>query len=139
MTVYFDTSSLVKLYIAEPGSEAVADLVARADMLTTSSVAYPESRAAFARLRRVGDISRADTSQLAERLDRDWHRFATLEVTDVLAHRAGRLADRFDLRGFDAIHLASFELLLERADDEDVRFSSADDRLTRAAKRLGFA
>ena len=54
------------------------------------------------------------------------------------ARRAGHLADRFNLRGFDAIHLASFELVLERAGDEDeVIFSTADDRLARAARRLG--
>jgi hypothetical protein len=56
----------------------------------------------------------------------------------MLARRAGELADRFTLRGFDAIHLASFELILQRASaEEDVQFSTADDRLARAARRLG--
>jgi hypothetical protein len=40
-------------------------------------------------------------------------------------------------RGFDAIHLASFEPVLERAGDEDnVMFSTADHTLARAARRL---
>lgn len=42
------------------------------------------------------------------------------------------------LRGFGAIHLASFELVLERAGNNDeVLFSTADDNLARAARRLG--
>jgi hypothetical protein len=42
------------------------------------------------------------------------------------------------LRGFDASHLASFELVLERAgNDDEVLFSTADDNLARAARRLG--
>jgi len=73
---------------------------------------------------------------LVGRLDADWQKFHAIEVTETLARRAGHLADRFSLRGFDAIHLASFELLFERADDEDVRFSSADASLERAARRL---
>ena len=59
------------------------------------------------------------------------------ELNETLGRSAGALADRFGLRGFDAIHLASFQELLTRADDEDVRFSSADARLARAAMRLG--
>lgn len=137
MIVYFDTSSLMKLYVAEPGSDAIDELASRADAIITSAVAYAECRAAFARLRRVGDIKPAEAKRLAGRLDDDSHRFTVIDVTDSLATRAGELADRFDLRGFDAIHLASFELVLSRADDDDMQFSSADDRLARAAARLG--
>jgi hypothetical protein len=79
-----------------------------------------------------------DLAALASRLDVDWPRFVTVDVTDPLTRRAGELADRFNLRGFDAIHLASFELVLERAGGEDeVAFSTADDALARAARRLG--
>jgi predicted RNA methylase len=50
----------------------------------------------------------------------------------------GELADRFGLRGLDAIRLAFFELLLERAgEDDEVTFSTADDTLARTVKRLG--
>jgi hypothetical protein len=52
MTLYLDTSSLVKLYVAEPGSEAVHKLVDAATVVATSTVAYTETRAALARRRR---------------------------------------------------------------------------------------
>ena len=52
MTLYLDTSSLVKLFIDEPGSDLVGRMVGAATVVVTSTVAYPESRAAFARLRR---------------------------------------------------------------------------------------
>jgi predicted nucleic acid-binding protein len=137
MTLYLDTSSLVKLYVEETDSERIAALAARADTVVTSAVAYAESRAAFARRRRERTLRPASLAAIVARLDADWQQIVTVDVTDALARRAGDLADRFSLRGFDAIHLASFEMVLERASDEDeVMFSTADDRLARAARRL---
>jgi hypothetical protein len=46
------------------------------------------------------------------------------------------LADVHRLRGGDAVHLASFETIVARAGHEDVQFSCADDRLSRAARAL---
>lgn len=140
MKVYLDTSSLVKLYVDEPGSDDVAFLADQATTLVTSIVAYAEACAAFGRLRRMRAVTATAAVDLAKRLDADWPRFLTIAVSDDLARRAGALADQFGLRGFDAIHLASFELVLERADEgDDVHFSCADETLTKAAKKLGQA
>ena len=56
MTLYLDTSSLVKLFVEEAGSGQVRDLVADATVVATSIVAYGETRAALARLRGTGDL-----------------------------------------------------------------------------------
>jgi len=136
--IYLDTSSLVKLYVQEEGSQDVESLVADADVVTCCAVTYAECRAALARRRRERTLAVADLPVIVSRLDADWQRFTVVDATNQLARRAGELADRFNLRGFDAIHLASFELVLERAGDEDeVIFSTADDNLARAATRLG--
>ena len=138
MILYLDTSTLVKVFMDEPGAATIIELVQGARQLTTSVVAHAEGRAAFARLRRMGDITGAEARRLAEQFEADWPRLSAIQVEDGLARRAGELADRFNLRGFDAIHLASFELVLERAGSEDeVMFSTADDNLARAARKLG--
>ena len=49
-----------------------------------------------------------------------------------LAYRAGEMAERNDLRGFDAIHLANAARLGERF--SDVRFLAFDARLMEAAR-----
>jgi hypothetical protein len=59
----------------------------------------------------------------------------TLEVAEPLARRAGDLAERHRLRGFDALHLASYLTVVEEFEGEEVRFSSADHALERAARR----
>jgi uncharacterized protein len=54
-------------------------------------------------------------------------------VSNLIAYRAGEMAERYALRGFDAIHLASAVRLGERI--SDVRFLAFDDRLVEAARR----
>jgi hypothetical protein len=135
--LYLDTSRLAKLYFDEPDSGAVATEVRLARLVATSVVAYAEMRATIARRRRERLLGPAAASAVMRQFEADWAALLTVEVTDTLARSAGVLADRLGLRGFDAIHLASFELLLSRIDDDDARFSSADDRLVRAARKLG--
>src|SRR5262245_23498464 len=135
--LYLDTSSLVKLYFDEPDSAVVAAGVRKARVVATSVVAYAETRATIARRRRERLLTPAGASALIRQFEADWTALLTIEVSDVLARSAGLLADRLGLRGFDAIHLASFAQLLSRVVDDDARFSSADDRLMRAARKLG--
>ena len=137
MTVYLDTSSLVKLYVEEPDSSDVQALVGQAEVVVTSVLAYPEARATFARRRRERLMTAAETKAAIRQLDADWPRLVAIVCDDGLAREAGRLADKHAVRGADAVHLASFEALLAQCDDEDVRFSCADARLTRAARALG--
>ena len=135
MIVYLDTSSLVKLYVDEPGSAAVSRLVQEAEIAATSVVAYPEARAALARRRRERSLSPASHRRARAALDADWPRVLSLDVGDTLARQAGHLAEAQRLRGFDALHLASYLTIAREFPGEDVRFSSADKALVRASRR----
>jgi uncharacterized protein with PIN domain len=137
VTLYLDTSNLVKLYIDEPGAIEVQQEVDDADVVVTSALAYPETRATFARRRRERLMTVAESRKVLKQFDADWKRFFVLAFTDELALAAGQLADAHGIRGADAVHLASFETLLANCDDDDVRFSCADGRLTKAARVLG--
>jgi uncharacterized protein len=79
----------------------------------------------------------AEIRAALRQLDADWPRFVVILLDDELGQVAGRLADVHGIRGCDALHLAAFENLLTHCDDEDVRFSCADERLSRAARALG--
>src|SRR5262245_53907597 len=108
MTLYLDTSSLVKLYVEEAGSDDVRILVVESHVVATSIVAYAEARAAFARLRRSNDLTSAKLAAVKRNFEAQWPAFLTLDVTGPLSHEAGEFAERYALRGFDALHLASF-------------------------------
>lgn len=136
MTLYLDTSSLVKLYVAEDGSEAVHRLVGAATVIATSTLAYPETRAAFARRRREGTL-RAEVFTAAKRaFEGEWPRYLAIEVSSGVCREAGAFAERYRLRAYDSVHLAAFAAVARAAGVHDTRFSSFDAALSRAARSL---
>lgn len=137
MIIYLDTSALLKLYVEEAGREVVREAMGAAEVAATSTVAYAEARAALARLLREGDFTEAEHRQVVERLDREWRGYHRLAVSDLVARRAGELAQRHALRGFDAIHLASAARLEERFGD--LSFLAFDGRLLDAAKEASMS
>jgi predicted nucleic acid-binding protein len=136
VTLYLDTSSLVKLYVTEVGSNVVRQLVNDANVVATSAVAYAETRAAFARLRRERALTASKWATAKREFEEQWPTYLTLEATDSLCRAAGGLAEIYSLRGFDSIHLASFAEVARRAGPHDTRFSSFDERLNQAALKL---
>jgi predicted nucleic acid-binding protein len=136
MTLYLDTSSLVKLFVEEAGSDEVRELVGEATVVTTSIVAYAETRATLARLRRSRDLTPGGLARAKRDFEAQWPSFLALDVSPSLSREAGELAERYALRGFDALHLASFAEVVRRSADRDRRFSSFDERLNAASQKL---
>lgn len=133
MNLYLDTSSLVKLYVLETGSDSVRALVDDAAVVSTSAIAYPETRAALARRRREKALTAVAYRAAKQAFEQDWPALLSVTVSDSLCREAGNLAERHRLRAYDSVHLASFLTIARSAGGEEVRFSSFDDRLTRAA------
>ena len=107
MTVYLDASSLVKLYVSEPGSDDVRQLLATARSAATSGLTYAEARAAFARRFREKGLSGRDYAMVKRDFDADWPGYVSIDVSAALCRSAGELAERHQLKSLDAIHLAS--------------------------------
>ena len=136
MTLYVDTSALVKLYVDEEGAEAVRSAVERTDVVVTSAIAYVEARAAFARRRHEGGLSASSHRRTTRALDHDWPRYLTIEVATSIIREAARLTDTHRLRAYDAVHLASAVTAHRRLVGPFV-FASWDASLEKAAKREG--
>ena len=134
MILYLDTSALVKLYVAEAGTEAVATAVERAQAWVTVRVTYAEARAAFAQHSRARGIAAGALRRVVRQLDEEWGHYSIVEVTDALVRRAGVLAERHRLRGYDAVQLSA-AVDLRVAGASDVAFASFDVRLNQAARR----
>lgn len=129
MILYLDTSALVKLVVAERGSDAVDALVATTEYAVSSVIAYAECRAAIARGAKAG---RVDAAAAIRSLDQVWGAVQTLDVDLRLSARAGELASGHLLKGIDALHLAT---ALEIAAPElPVAFATFDRALARAAR-----
>ncbi len=135
MIAYFDTSAIIPLIISEPASPVCERFWNDAAQALSSHLLYVESRAALARARRLGRLSRGELERSVELLDGFTAQIACVEVTEDLVRAAGRLADQEGLRGYDAVHLAAALVVA----DTDTVFVSGDAPLLAAANRLGLA
>ena len=136
MTVFADSSSLVKLYVAEPGHATVRSL---AEPFVVSELARVEVPAAVWRKRRVGAISAQEAVVLTETFEDDWNsaRFTVVAVGRTLLDDAARLVAVHGLRGYDAVQLAS--AMQARAVEPSIdEFSAFDAGLVDAAAAEGF-
>ena len=104
---YFDSSALVKVLLDESGSDIARLLWTGADVLVTSVVAYAEVGAALAAAYRLGRLSNSDHTRAKVYWESMWKSISIVETTRDVVERAGALAERHHLRGFDAVHLAS--------------------------------
>jgi uncharacterized protein len=130
LILYLDTSSLVKLYVAEAHSSLVRNWTDEAEIVATCRVAYPEMIFALNRRFRTGDLAKGNYALLMKTFTAEWRHFAILDFDEI---EAGRLAEAHGLRGFDAIHLSAAKLLKASEGAPAVAFSSFDEKLNAAA------
>lgn len=107
--LYFDTSALVKHYVRESGSAWVSSLLDdSANLIFTNDIAIAEVSAALAILKRTNRITdRTQRIALAKFYEDVAERYNLVNLTRTLAFSAAELAQRYPLKGYDAVHLAT--------------------------------
>ena len=133
MIAYFDTSAVVPLLIAEPGSARAASLWDSADRIVSARLVYPETRAALAQAQRLGRLTARHLGQAVTEFDALFDELDLVEVDAALARRAGQFAEVHRLRGYDAVHLAA----ADRIRDPNVVMIAGDSALLDAATAQG--
>jgi predicted nucleic acid-binding protein len=136
MILYLDTSALVKRYVAEAGTNTLGMAIEAADVVGTSIVSYVEMAAALARAVRL-EVVEGEAAREAYRIFRsEWPNLVRVQVTQGLVQRAGSLAREHELRGYDAVQLAS-GLLWQDGLQAQVTFATYDRSLWAAANEVG--
>ncbi|MFP4512495.1 MAG: type II toxin-antitoxin system VapC family toxin [Acidimicrobiales bacterium] len=105
--VYFDSSALVKLVVDEVGSDLAAALWNACDVALSSRLAHPEVCAALAAAARNHDLTASEASAAGTDWERFWASVRPVELSADVERVAGSLAATHQLRGADAVHLAS--------------------------------
>lgn len=127
MTLYVDTSALLKRYVDERDSDRADALLATDDELVTGRHTVVELRRNLARLldgRALAAARRAFVSDLAS--------FSIVELDDGTCELAATVAEQTGARTLDALHLGA-ALRLGRA----VGFLTFDVRQAQTARQLG--
>jgi hypothetical protein len=138
---YWDTSALLKLYVAEPDSAYFLELLAAADSpILSSAIASVELHCAFYRKELAGDLKAGATHPAFQKFQADVSAGRIVMVPlgdDVAAAASGIIRRSFAgrrpimVRSLDVIHLSS--AAVSGADS----LVATDGRLREAAKRSG--
>jgi predicted nucleic acid-binding protein len=132
LILFFDSSALVKRYVREIGTEAVLDLIHRAELLLASRLTWLEITSAIVRVAQSGRLSAP--SEIIRAVDDDFSTLiGILEVTPAVIADARQAALRHGLRAADAVQLAT-ALTARLWHGDDIRFVCADQRLLAAAR-----
>ncbi|ALG06696.1 type II toxin-antitoxin system VapC family toxin [Kibdelosporangium phytohabitans] len=140
MTVFGDSSALVKRYAKEDGQE----LVRQVPILVISYAARVEVPSALWRKHRTGELSERQAEVLLSLFERDFFEaedsppFVVVGMTPVVLEAAARLTRCHSLATFDAIQLAS-AILAAEADPDITVFAAWDKKLRAAAAKEGFS
>lgn len=102
MSLYLDSSALLKLYVEEPDS-------GRAEAILTSDGTWVTARHTFVEVRRnLGRLLEGRDFEVARRqFSRDWERTAVVELTEEVCIAAAQLAELTGSRTLDALHLGA--------------------------------
>lgn len=138
MTVYLDTSALIKLYFEEEGSDEVRARLQHTSVVATSRLAYAETCAAVGRKIREGLLDLEAQGRALADFEKDWKSYFVMEVSEPVCRLAGELVAVHPLRASDAVHLAS-ALLIQSRIGEQVEFRCFDRRLSETAAAEGLA
>lgn len=129
MTLYVDSSALIKRYVVEDGSD-LAEAVLLADTeWVTGRHTFVEVMLAIHR--RLGDTERGVAMAAFER---DWDRTFVVALDDAVCRRAAEFGVATGARSLDALHLAS----ADRAGGRSVPIVTFDVKLGLAARAIGF-
>jgi predicted nucleic acid-binding protein len=144
MAVYFfDSSALVKRYVAEIGTPWVQSIFAAApaNVVYLARMALVEVTSAVARRQRAGTVSLADATTFLTQFRQDTAmEYRIIEITAPLLSAAALIAESHALRAYDAVQLAAAsELHAQRTANglSALTLISADHELNDAAKLLG--
>ncbi len=137
--VFLDSSASVKYYAAEPGRDAVVNLIQSRspEDVYVAFVTGAEVVAALRRKEQTGAASPDEVSRVVAEFRRDWWgSWTILDANRAVLETAMDLADRRRLRGYDAVQLAFAVVLNSHAarQGDTVTLWSSDTELLAAAQ-----
>lgn len=141
--LFLDSSSLVKRYAKEIGTNWVFNLVRSSakNRLYLARITGVEVISALTKRMRVGSLTQPATDKAISRFEREFsNRYVLVDVSPPIIRKAMDLAKSHTLRGYDAVQLAS--ALQANADRISVGgsaliFISADKHLNISAQAEG--
>jgi predicted nucleic acid-binding protein len=137
VTVYAETSAVLRWLFADESAESVRSVLIAAPKVLTSRLTLIETRRVVRRAERQGRITSAQAADILSVFAQAASTWGILEISEEVARRAEEAFPAEPVRALDAIHLAS-ALFLRQA-FPDLAIVTTDERVGANALQLGFA
>lgn len=129
MSIYVDTSALLKRYLDEPDSET-------ADALLAADLAWFSGRHTYVEVRR--NLARAVTGEdlvrMRDAFELDWRRITIVELDEVTCRLAADVGEQTGLRSLDSLHVGA----AARLGPNVLSYVTFDMRQAQVARQMGF-
>ncbi len=133
--VYLDTSTYLKLYVKEKGSEKARSLVRKSSILS-SAILPAESFSALSRKRYRGEIDDTLFNKLVNRIRGDLSYIEIVKLSDEVLTKAEKVVLYSPARTLDAVHIAS-ALIFEEESGIKLKFVTSDKKQEETANHHG--
>ena len=127
MTLYVDTSALLKRYVDEPDSDLAVEMMLSDPVLVTSRLTEVELRRNLTRL-----LSGEYLLTARRRVRADLHSFALVNLDARTCNEAAQVTEQTLCRSLDALHIAA-----ARRCGDSTTFLTFDVRQAQAARSAG--
>jgi predicted nucleic acid-binding protein len=136
MNLYAESSAALAWLLEQEHGELVADTLAQAELVIASDLTLIECDRVLIRAVVLDELQESDAAHRQARLNTVSTRWTLLALEEEVIERARRPFPSEPVRTLDAIHLAS--AVTARKALSDLAMLSLDDRVRKAAARLGF-
>ncbi len=138
MSIYLDTSAMVKFFHIEQGTDAVSDLILNnINEIYLSELSRLEFISAIQRRYRNKEINKENLLKTIKAFDKEIRLFKVEPITRLIIGEAEGLLKKYGssygLRTLDSIHMATFMLIK----DKDWLFVASDKILIELAIKIG--
>lgn len=135
MNLYAESSAVLAWLLDEDSAADVRRSLAAAEIIVASDLTLIECDRVILRAAALGQLTEAEAADRRAHLTAAASQWQILRVAPEIVERARQPFPGEPIRTLDAIHLAS--VLVARAAIVGLRLLSLDDRVRKAAKKLG--
>lgn len=132
---YLDTSTWIKLYVRESGSEVARRLIGKYRVLS-SAILLTESFSALFRKKEIGEIDASELKRMAKMMKDDVRSVEIINVSDSVLGKSEEIVLTSMARTLDAIHIAS-ALIFQNMTEIEVTFITSDRKQCEIAQEKG--
>ena len=133
--LHIDTSTYLKLFLKEKGSDKARKLV-KGNNLLSSAILTSECFSALSRRKQAQEVNDKTFDRLVSRIKKDLQYIEIVKLTDDVLKKTEEVCLRSTARTLDAIHIGS-ALLFQELTGIDLTFVTSDKKQVEVAKLEG--